>query len=42
MQFNSCGKVAIIGGGSWATACAKIVLNHEERIHWYMRRDDRI
>ncbi len=42
MQFKSCGKVAIMGGGSWATAIAKIVLNHEESINWYMRRDDRI
>ncbi len=31
-----------MGGGSWATAIAKIVLNHEESINWYMRRDDRI
>lgn len=31
-----------MGGGSWATAIAKIVLCHEEQIGWYMRRDDRI
>ena len=42
MQFKSCGRVAIMGGGSWATAIAKIVLNHEESINWYIRRDDRI
>lgn len=31
-----------MGGGSWATAIAKIILNKVDSINWYMRRDDRI
>lgn len=31
-----------MGGGSWATAIAKMVLAHQPDINWYMRREDRI
>ncbi len=35
-------NVAVLGGGSWATALAKLLLNNCPRIGWYLRSDDKI
>ncbi len=40
MEFP--GNIAVLGGGSWATALASVLLKNCEMITWYMRRDDRI
>ena len=40
--MNFPGKITIFGGGTWATALAKIMLNHEKHINWYMRRPEQI
>ena len=40
--MDRCCKIAIVGGGSWETAIAKIVVQHTHHIGWYMRRDDQI
>lgn len=36
------GKICILGGGTWGTALAKIVLVNQKQINWFIRRDDQI
>lgn len=32
----------MVGSGSWATALIKLLLNHQEKIHWYLRDPKKI
>ena len=40
--MDSIGKICILGGGTWGTALAKMVLMKQENINWFMRRDGQI
>ena len=33
-------RVAVIGGGSWATAIIKIISANLEHIHWWVREEE--
>jgi glycerol-3-phosphate dehydrogenase (NAD(P)+) len=40
MEKNS--NIAVIGGGSWATALVKILCNNLPIVNWWMRNDDAV
>tara|TARA_R110002096_G_scaffold434692_1_gene657444 strand:+ start:70069 stop:71088 length:1020 start_codon:yes stop_codon:yes gene_type:complete len=42
LKFNFNMKIAVIGGGSWATALVKIVTENNGSIGWWIRNDENI
>jgi len=35
-------EIAVIGGGSWATALVKLYCNHEKKVGWWHRSEDAV
>ena len=35
-------EIAVIGGGSWATALVKLFCNHEKKVGWWHRSEDAV
>jgi glycerol-3-phosphate dehydrogenase (NAD(P)+) len=40
--MNSDVRIAVLGGGSWATALVKLLLNNVKQLSWYIRQEENI
>ncbi len=42
MEIPEKPRIGVVGGGSWATAIAKILTENNDRLNWFMRKIDTI